>query len=138
MVTLELPYPPSVNEAFGNNKWGRGKGRYRTPKYEAWIKDADAWFTKQKSEKTVGTPVIGPYEVHMVFSRDKRRWNSDIDNRVKCVSDALKRFGLIEDDAKCEDLRATWGPVAGVFVRVHKYIGTSTGKKSKASRISAG
>lgn len=133
MVTLSLPYPPSVNEAFGNNKWGRGKGRYKTSKYQAWIKQADAWFTKQKSEKTIGTPIAGPYTVHMVFSKDKRRWNSDIDNRVKCVSDALKRFRLIEDDSKCEDLRATWGPVEGVFIRAFKFTDTSNGGGSKTS-----
>lgn len=121
MVTLFLPYPPSVNEAFGNNKRGRGRGRYKTPKYTAWLKEADAAFYQQKRAGTVGRPIVGPYEAHMTFSRDRRRWNSDVSNRIKVAEDYLKRAGLIEDDSKCEDLRATWGPVDGVLIRAFRW-----------------
>jgi Holliday junction resolvase RusA-like endonuclease len=131
MVTLELPYPPSVNEAYGNNKSGKGKGRYLTAKHKAWLKEADAWFLKQKTERTIGTPIVGPYEVHMTFSQDKRRWNSDLSNRIKVTEDFLKRAGLIEDDSKCEDLKATWGPVDGVFLRVFRHPGMSASRNSR-------
>lgn len=130
---MELPYPPSVNEAFANRKFGKGKGRYKTSAYKSWSAEADAMFLQQKAAKTVGTPIIGPYEVHMTFSRDRRRWNSDVDNRVKVVSDALKRFQLIEDDSKCEKLTATWGPCSGVFVRVFKFADTSSSVSSTTS-----
>ncbi len=133
MVTLFLPYPPSVNEAFGNNKSGRGKGRYKTSKYKAWLQEADAAFLRQKAKRTIGRPIEGPYEVHMTFSMDRRRWNSDVDNRVKVCSDALKRFELIEDDSKCEKLTATWGPVDGVFLRVFKYLASSESSNSKTT-----
>lgn len=131
MVTLELPYPPSVNEAYGNNKSGKGKGRYLTSKHKAWLKEADAWFLKQKAEKTIGTPIVGPYEAHMTFSQDKRRWNSDISNRIKVAEDFLKRGKLIEDDSKCERLTVAWGPCDGVFLRVFKYLDTSASSNSK-------
>ena len=131
MVTLFLPFPPSVNEAFGNNKRGRGKGRYKTAKYKAWLKEADAWVLKQRAEKTIGTPVMGPYEAHMTFSVAKRRWNSDLSNRIKVAEDYLKRAELIEDDSKCENLNATWGPVDGVFLRVFKYLGSSSSNNSR-------
>ena len=121
MVTLELPYPPSVNEIYANRKFGKGHGRYKSAKYKKWSAEADAWMLKQKADKTIGTPIKGPYEVVMVFSKDRRRWNSDLDNRVKVCSDALKRYGLIEDDRLCERLTASWAPVDGVFIRVHKW-----------------
>ena len=132
-MTLELPYPPSVNEAYGNNKSGRGKGRYLTSKHKAWLREADAWFLKQKAEKTIGTPIVGPYEAHMTFSRDKRRWNSDISNRIKVAEDFLKRGKLIEDDSKCEKLSVAWGPVDGVLLRVFKYVDTSKSNNSKTT-----
>jgi crossover junction endodeoxyribonuclease RusA len=129
MVTLELPYPPSVNSIWRF----AGKSAYVSKQYAAWKAEADAWFTKQRSEKTVGTPIKGSYEVHMTFSDRKRRKNADLDNRIKVVGDALQRFGLIENDNKCEKLTATWGPCDGVFIRVFKPIGTSNGDGSKTS-----
>lgn len=126
MVTLFLPFPPSVNEAYGNNKSGRGKGRYLTSKHKAWVQEADAWFLKQKAEKTVGTPVLGNYEAFMVFDETRRRWNSDLSNRIKVAEDSLKRFKLIEDDSKCDKLTVTWGPTggSGVFLRLFKSLDT--------------
>lgn len=133
MVTLFLPYPPSVNEAYANRKFGKGRGRFKSKKYTDWLKEADAWFLKQKAEKTVGSPVVGPYEAHMTFSRDKRRWNSDISNRIKVAEDFLKRGKLIEDDSKCEKLSVAWGPVDGVFLRIFKYLDTSASESSKTT-----
>ena len=120
MVTLELPYPPSVNAIWRFS----GRSAYVSKQYAAWKKEADAWFLKQRAEKTVGTPIRGAFEVHMAFSERKRRKNADLDNRIKVVNDALQRFGLIENDSKCEKLTATWAPVDGVFIRVFKSIDT--------------
>jgi Holliday junction resolvase RusA-like endonuclease len=133
LVTLFLPYPPSVNEAFGNNKSGRGRGRYKTAKYKAWLKEANALCMKQRAEKTLGSPIVGPYEAHMTFSEDKRRWNSDLSNRIKVAEDFLKRAELIEDDSKCEKLTVAWGPCEGVFIRAFKWCDTSSGIASKLS-----
>jgi Holliday junction resolvase RusA-like endonuclease len=138
VVTLFLPFPPSVNEAFGNNKNGRGKGRYKTTKYKAWIEEADAAFLRQKAKRTTGRPIVGPYEVHMTFSRDRRRWNSDLSNRIKVAEDYLKRAGLIEDDSKCESLNAVWGPVEGVFIRAFRFVDTSPGTELKITCDSVG
>lgn len=130
-MTLELPYPPSVNEAYGNNKSGKGRGRYLSKKYKAWLKEADAMFLQQKAEKTVGTPIVGKYEAFMVFDETRRRWNSDLSNRIKVAEDSLKRFKLIEDDSKCEKLTVTWGPSpAGVFIRVFRFADTSGSESS--------
>jgi crossover junction endodeoxyribonuclease RusA len=133
MVTLELPYPPSVNHAYSNRRFGKGRGRIKSKAYSAWLKQADAWFLKQKAEKTIGTPIVGPYEAHMTFSQDKRRWNSDISNRIKVAEDYLKRGKLIEDDSKCERLTVAWGPCDGVFLRVFKYLDSSPSNNSRTT-----
>lgn len=120
MVTLELPYPPSVNAIWRFS----GKSAYVSKQYAAWKKHADAAFLEQKSQKTVGTPIKGAFEVTMTFSERQRRWNTDLDNRIKTTMDALQRFGLIENDSKCQKLTAAWGPVDGVFIRAFKFIDT--------------
>jgi len=115
VVTLELPYPPSVNSIWRFS----GRSAYAAKEYKSWQKSADGAFTVQKSQKTVGSPIKGAFEVHMTFSQDRRRWNTDLDNRIKVTLDALQRFGLIENDSKCQKLTAAWGPVeCGVFIRV--------------------
>jgi Holliday junction resolvase RusA-like endonuclease len=130
VVTLELPYPPSVNAIWRY----AGRSAYISKQYAAWKKEADAWFMKQKAEKTVGTPIKGAFEVHMAFSDRKRRKNADLDNRIKVVNDALQRFGLIENDSKCEKLTATWAPVeCGVFIRVFKSADTSESSSSRTT-----
>lgn len=129
MVTLELPYPPSVNSIWRFS----GRNAYAAKEYKSWQKAADGAYTVQKSQKTVGSPIKGAFEVHMTFSQDRRRWNTDLDNRIKVTLDALQRFGLIENDSKCQKLTAAWGPVEGVFIRAFKFIDTSNGDGSKTS-----
>lgn len=127
MVTLELPYPPSVNGIWRFS----GKRAYISKQYAAWKKEAGAWFMKQRAEKTIGTPIKGAFEVHIAFPTAKRRKNADLDNRIKPVLDALQEFKLIENDSKCEALMATWAPVESVFIRVFKPLGTSLGTELK-------
>lgn len=79
-------------------------------------------FMQQRAEKTIGTPVNGAFEAHFAFSRDRRRKGSDLDNRVKCAMDFLQRVGLIENDSLAEKITATWAPVDGVFIRIHKWV----------------
>lgn len=129
MVTLTLPFPPSVNSIWRF----AGRKAYAAKEYTAWKKAADAAFVQQKAEKTVGTPIKGAFEVFMSFDETRRRWNTDIDNRVKVCLDALQRFGLIENDSKCQTLTATWAPVDGVFLRVFKFPSTPLSDSSKTS-----
>ena len=127
MVTLDLPFPPSVNAIWRFS----GKSAYVSKQYSSWQKQADDAYRLQKSDKTIGTPIKGAFEVHMTFSESKRRWNTDLDNRIKVTLDALQRFNLIENDSKCQKLTATWGPVEGVFIRAFKFLDTSRGDQSK-------
>lgn len=129
MVTLELPFPPSVNSIWRFS----GKSAYVSKQYSAWKKQADAAYLEQKSQKTVGTPIKGAFEVTMTFSDRKRRWNTDLDNRIKTTLDALQRLKLIENDSKCQKLTAMWGPVEGVFIRAFKFVDTPHGDSSKTT-----
>jgi crossover junction endodeoxyribonuclease RusA len=129
VVTLELPYPPSVNSI-----WRHGRGRsYLDKKYEGWKLEALSAFRKQKKEQTVGTPIKGAFEVFMTFSEQERKWNSDLDNRIKATMDALQDFKLIENDSKCQKLTATWGPVDGVFIRAFKFLSTPPSDSSSGT-----
>lgn len=129
MVTIEFPYPPTANTI-----WRRGKGRtYLNPKYKAWQAEANGMYQEQKAAKTIGTPIQGPFEVHLTFSDKKRRKGSDLDNRVKPVLDQMQKLGVIENDSLAEKVTATWGPVRGVFVRAFKHIATSPGTELKTS-----
>lgn len=118
MVTISLPFPPSVNTI-----WRRGRGRtYLNPKYKAWQKEADAMYAQQRAEKSIGTPVVGAFEVHLAFSEKKRRKGADLDNRIKVCLDQAQRLGLIENDSLAEKITAAWAPVDGVFMRIHKWV----------------
>lgn len=117
MATIELPWPPSQNAIWRH----AGKVSYRTAEYKAWLIEADAAFNKQKRAGTIGAPIKGPFRVDLAFDKSRRRWNTDIDNRIKVCLDALQRFGVIENDSHTERLSAAWAPVDGVFIRVHAF-----------------
>ena len=117
MATIEFPWPPSQNAIWRH----AGKISYRTAEYKTWLKDAGAAFEKQRKAGTIGTPIEGPFRVHLAFDKSKRRWNTDLDNRIKVCLDALQKFGVIENDSKTEKIEAAWAPVTGVFIRVHPH-----------------
>jgi len=92
MLTLTLPIAPSVNAAFFNRKGGGGKGRIKSAKYRAWVKNADAHLMMQKKDVV---PVRGPYKCGMIFPRAMR---GDLDNRVKLILDWMVSRELTSDD----------------------------------------
>ena len=114
MTILELPYPPSVNSIWRF----AGRSAYISKEYAAWKKQADVSFLEQKRGLK---PILGPYRVTMTFSRRKRTKTSDLDNRIKCIADALQRFELIKNDNLCEELRAKWGNVDGCLIELEHY-----------------
>ena len=70
MLTLTLPVAPSANNAFPNRKGG--KGRFKSAKYRAWLKDADAYYVLQKLHRE--KPIRGPYICGMIFN--EAAWRS--------------------------------------------------------------
>lgn len=96
-VMLVLDLPPSVNNAWLNNK---RHGRVRSPAYMRWR-------TQALQEMLIARPgrVVGPYRVQILAGRPSTR--SDIDNRIKPILDLLA--GQITDDDKhCVGLSAYW------------------------------
>lgn len=98
IVSLDMPLPPSVNQAFAARR-----GSHRT------MKTAGYRFWLQQIKETYGTgwtlPTLGgvPYGLWIDLAPKVR---GDIDNRVKLLSDVLKRplgkddygLGVVVDD----------------------------------------
>lgn len=95
MITLRLPFPPSVN-----HYWRHARGRhYISERGEAYRKDV-AWTVKLKRRK----PLEGMLRVTIhATPPDKRR--RDVDNLLKVPLDALQHGGLYRDDYQIQELR---------------------------------
>ena len=103
VITLDLPLPPSVNSAFAARR-----GSYLTMKtagYRFWLREVE-----EAHGRGDNLPWLGgrPYGLWIDLSPEVR---GDIDNRVKLLSDILKRpdkpgqhgLGVVVDDS------AMWG-----------------------------
>lgn len=98
MIRIELPFPPSVNSAYGNNK----HGRHKTAAYKAWEALAGA---RIKDSHRKG---YGPYCLSICLRRPDDRRSRDLGNFEKVVSDLLVAHGVVRDDSFCERLTMTW------------------------------
>lgn len=111
IITLTLPFPPSVNRLWKTKKTG---GMYRSKEYVAWRQHA-LWAIQSRCK---GEYIKGHYELQISAVRpDKRR--RDIGNLEKAVSDILQEAGIIEDDCLCDDLHLYWaesGPECFVII----------------------
>ena len=74
-VILHLPWPPSSNHA---NKIGR-KSVFPSKEMKAFLAEADGLAYTQKPFRCI----VGPFTYHLVLNREKRRHNSDGENRIK-------------------------------------------------------
>jgi Holliday junction resolvase RusA-like endonuclease len=112
LTEIRLPFPPSVNSMFGNNKRGKGRGRYRTDEYEHWIAEATAALWEQRPR-----PVLGRCEVWIDLD-DRRR--GDADNRAKPVLDLLVKHGTLGGDSERFVRRVSigWTKVDGCRVAI--------------------
>jgi crossover junction endodeoxyribonuclease RusA len=98
MIRLELPFPPSVWDMYE----GWGKRRHLSDSYAKWRQDA-GWFIRGVRE-----PLSGPVSVHIALKRP--RANADLDNRAKCVIDALQHYQVFKNDKQVERLTMQWHP----------------------------
>ncbi len=100
MITLHLPMPPSVNQAYRNVP---GVGRVKTDaarKYEGVV-----LATLMAHRPRIKT-ITGDVAVSVAFGpRNRRR---DLDNLLKLPLDAVVKAGVIEDDSRIVALRARW------------------------------
>lgn len=114
MIKLELPFPPSVNSAYGNG--GNKRGRHKTKTYTDWEKLASAVVKDKHRQK------LGPYSLQICLKKPNRK-DRDLDNYVKVVSDFLVMHGVVKDDCMCERLTMAWdaGLNAGCVVIVQPF-----------------
>ena len=92
MITLTLPYPPSVNHYYL-------RGRILSDKAKAYRKEV--YYTVPRIDA-----LKGPLRVDMdVYPRSRRRY--DVDNLAKATLDALTNAGIWADDSQVVSLCIT-------------------------------
>ena len=98
MIWVCLPMPPSANKI-----WRRvGNRTLKSSEYRRWCGTAAQHVRAARRGETYNEPVV----VHIRLKRLRR--NSDLDNRIKPILDALQEGGLLTDDNLVVDLRAAW------------------------------
>lgn len=122
MMTLLLPYPPSVNRLWRFS----GPRMYRTKVYAEWADEASRIL---RSQNTPAKPIDYPIAMELAVGRpDKRK--RDIDNVNKAVLDLLEAIEVVENDHYIHDLRSYWSEeVSGVQVMIKDY------EESKQTRL---
>lgn len=112
MLTITLPYPPSVNSYWQHRVIKpRGKGRafaqfYISEHGQAFRKNVIAAVLKQQAAKRLTCPVAVKIEL---LPPDRR--TRDIDNPLKAIFDSLTHAGVWVDDKQVKRLSMEWGPV---------------------------
>lgn len=119
-TTLTIPAPPSVNELFANGKPGK-TGRFKTPKYKAWLSEA-GWMIREQMVRDDNAPMRG--RVVVILGVERKSLAADIDNRCKAVLDLLVAQRVIEDDRFVTGIVLAWmpqgnhrNPLARVMIR---------------------
>lgn len=87
MIRIELPLPPSLNNAYVNVP---RRGRVPSKDHKAWVKDAEAHLMW----KRVGR-MEGPY-IFQMFVNSKML--GDVSNRIKLAEDLLVHNGITSND----------------------------------------
>jgi len=107
IITLKLPWPPSVNTYWRSPSTGKLAGR-------TLISERGRAYRKQVADAVLraGCPKAdqGRLEVAIIAEPPDRR-RRDLDNLPKAILDALTHAGVIEDDSLIDDLRIVRGEV---------------------------
>lgn len=109
-VTVDLPFPPSVNNLFANGK----SGRYTTQQYKDWRTSA-GW--KIKADRTQRVP--GPVSLTLVY--EEKHGRRDLDNLLKACLDLLVEHKIIDGDHRTvvRAIAASWSEkVQGVRITI--------------------
>lgn len=113
--TVDIPVPPSLNNAYFNKRLRSGKTiRVMNPAARAW-KEATAWLIKARVQSC--QRIVGAYDVLVELPAKMR---GDSDNRLKLAIDALVMSGRVSDDENARETTARKclpGAVARITVR---------------------
>lgn len=112
-LAIVAPIPPTVNHSIG----ARGKSRFRSSKYKAFLKAMLAAVTipdKWDATRRFAVAVV------LHFNSNRK---CDIDNRVKPLLDALTACGVWDDDSQVDLIMIKRGekdkdrPRAEIYIR---------------------
>ena len=103
MISFTLPAPPGVNTLYANVP---GKGRVKTKRYRAWIKEA-GWVMRVSPNGTLNhwTPITGPVNVTILGGNARQ----DNDAGVKAIFDLMTRMRVWLDDAQVREHTVSHG-----------------------------
>lgn len=104
MISLSIPYPPSVNHYFIQR--GKGKGWCIGSKGIAYRNDV------YHAVRTKRPPEPLTCRLHLKITAimpDRRR--RDLDNLMKAVQDSLQNAGIYQDDSQVDWLEVIRGPI---------------------------
>ena len=112
-LTVELPTPPSLNNAYVNTG---GNGRAKSKALKQFYVDATAALANLGQRLDAET-----YRAHIVVTREHPR--ADIDGRAKFALDVLVKCGITVDDRFCEKATIEWRyqHAAGATVMLSRY-----------------
>ncbi len=113
--TVDIPVPPSVNNAYFNKRLRSGKTiRVMTDSARSW-KQGTAWLIKGRVQ--ADRRIDGAYDVLLELPAKMR---GDADNRLKLGIDALVMSGRVSDDVNARETTARkclGGTMARITVR---------------------
>ncbi len=100
MLTIFLPYPPSINQIFYTDF--RTRTRHRSKEYRKWVDLSSQYLLLQKRSFFI-EPVCVVYEIYKPDNRKR-----DLGNMEKALSDFLVSVEILKDDSLIYDLRLFW------------------------------
>lgn len=101
-VTLDLPFPPSVNRIW--RQAAKAKV-HLSPDYVKWKANADVCVLVNKTWRRVC--IQGHFEAHIALNSELGRWG-DLDNRIKAILDWAQSRALVTNDKNCRRLIVEW------------------------------
>ena len=107
MLTITLPFPPSVNHYWRHFVMGRSARSLISKPGRRYTAVVEREVHRQKA----ALGIKGHVSVSVLLHPPDRR-RRDVDNYCKSLLDAMVKAGVMEDDSQVRDLRLSWGPVA--------------------------
>ena len=113
-IRLDLPCPPSVNNAFFNktDRRGRSKGRSLKRHVRDWLDYA----LRLIADQYTGDVITG--HVLVVVNVEHASFSADIDNRIKLLFDALVKGGVVKDGSLITGFATAWAEPGTKRVRL--------------------
>ena len=111
MTVILLPMPPTDNHLFA----GKGRRRFRSDKYEAWIEEAGWALASQRPPQALGGVSV------LIEVSERESTNAwDLTNRHKSVLDLLVKHKIIQGDNRqyVRKFAMEWADIDGIRVTV--------------------